>query len=535
MGVIDPDAYRALFDYCADGVLFTCPDSGRVLAANPAACRLLGHSEDALRRLGWDAIVAPDDWPRWEAAQAERARAGSFRGELSFVRRDGATVLAEATSTVCTDSGGRVRAWLILRDMSEQRAAEERFRLSFDNAPIGIALVSPEGKWLRVNRTLCEIVGYPAEVLLTKTFQDITHPDDLDADLEYVRQMLAGEIRTYSLQKRYLHAQGHVVWINLSVSLVRDDNGRPVHFISQIEDITERKAAEDALRSSEERTRRLIETSTEAFIAMDAAGCITEWNHQAEVTFGWTRTQAVGRRLVDTVIPPKYRDAHEQGLAHYLATGEGPVLGQRLELEGRRDDGREFPVELTIWAFGAGAEVSFNALLHDVSDRRRREEELWELALVDDLTGLHNRRSFILLAVHAIKEAARAQRPVVGVFVDVDHLKVINDTHGHGEGDRALRLVADALRSACRESDIVGRLSGDEFAILLAETHDMADIAGRVRQRVADAARQVSHQLSVSIGVAACDPADACHLDELFERADRAMYDEKAAKRQTRQ
>lgn len=253
-------------------------------------------------------------------------------------------------------------------------------------------------------------------------------------------------------------------------------------------------------------------------------------DHEAEVTFGWTRAEAVGRRLADTVIPPHYRDAHSHGLARYLATGEGPVLGQRLELEGRHRDGREFPVELTIWAVGAGSEVSFNALLHDVSERRRREEELWELALVDDLTGLHNRRSFVLLAEHAIKEAARAGRPVVGVFVDVDHLKVINDTHGHAEGDRALRLVADALRGSCRESDIVGRLSGDEFAILLAETNERDGIEGRVRQRVVDAARAVTYPLSVSIGVAICEPTQECHLAELLERADRAIYDEKARK-----
>lgn len=418
-------------------------------------------------------------------------------------------------------------------DDGRLREAEQRFRLAFENAPIGMALVGPDGRFLRVNGSLCDIVGHPPDVLRAKTFRDITHPDDLDTDLEYVRQLLAGVVRTYSIEKRYLHADRYVVWVNLSVSLVRDDADRPLYFIAQIGDISARKRTEEALRASEQRFRQLIETSTEAFIAMDAQGLITEWNRQAEATFAWSREEAIGRRLGDTIIPPELREAHNRGLARYLATGEDRVLGQRLELQGRHRDGREFPVEFTIWALGSGPEVSFNALLHDISERRRLEEDLWELALVDDLTGLHNRRSFMLLAEQALKEAARAHRPVIALFLDVDDLKQINDTHGHAEGDRALRLVAAALRAACRESDIIGRLSGDEFAILLAEAHQMDGLEGRVRCRVAEAAETTIYPLSVSIGVAPCQPDHECHLTELFERADQAMYDEKLAKRRT--
>ena len=153
------------------------------------------------------------------------------------------------------------------------------------------------------------------------------------------------------------------------------------------------------------------------------------------------------------------------------------------------------------------------------------------LALVDDLTGLHNRRSFLLLAEQAVKEATRARRPVIVLFLDVDGLKAINDTRGHAEGDRALRLVADALRAACREADIIGRLSGDEFAILLAEAHELDGLEGRVRRRVAEAARTTSYPLSVSIGVARSEAGGTCTLADLFEQADRAMYVEKDTKR----
>jgi diguanylate cyclase (GGDEF)-like protein/PAS domain S-box-containing protein len=296
-------------------------------------------------------------------------------------------------------------------------------------------------------------------------------------------------------------------------------------------DLTEREAAEETLVPSEQRFRRLIETTNEAFIAMNAEGRITDWNRQAEVIFGWTVEEAVGRLLAETVIPPRYREAHTAGLNRFLTTGAGVVLGQRLQLDGRRKDGSEFPVELTIWTLDDGPEVQFNALLHDISERRRLEGELWELALVDELTGLHNRRSFNLLAEQALKAAVRAKRPAIALFADVDRLKEINDTYGHAEGDRALQLVAGALKRACRESDIVGRLGGDEFAVILTEAQVMASVEARVRECLAELVKTLSYPLTVSLGLVTCEPDEDCQLRELLARADQIMYSEKAAKR----
>ncbi|MBE9046214.1 PAS domain S-box protein [Pleurocapsales cyanobacterium LEGE 10410] len=130
------------------------------------------------------------------------------------------------------------------------RESELRFHGAFDHAAIGMAIVSPEGHWLQVNPSLCQMLGYSESELLATTFQDITHPEDLEKDLCYVHQMLTGEIPYYHLEKRYLHKQGDIVWIMLSVSLVRDSQGHPLYFISQIQDITERKSAESALRQN---------------------------------------------------------------------------------------------------------------------------------------------------------------------------------------------------------------------------------------------------------------------------------------------
>ncbi len=139
------------------------------------------------------------------------------------------------------------------RDQAEaaQRESERRFRATFEQAAVGIALLDPDGRWLRVNQKLCDIVGYGNQELLGKTFQDITHPDDLHTDLAYVRQILAGEIETYSMEKRYLRQDGSLIWINLTVALARRPDGRPDYFISVIEDIQKRKEAEAELQASE--------------------------------------------------------------------------------------------------------------------------------------------------------------------------------------------------------------------------------------------------------------------------------------------
>src|SRR5215510_1172498 len=124
--------------------------------------------------------------------------------------------------------------------------SESRFRATFENAAVGIAHVAPDGRWLEVNQRLCDIVGYTREELMTKTFGDITHPDDLELDWNQARRLLAGEIENYSMEKRYYHKDGSVVWANLTVSLMREEDGSPDYFISIVEDICTRKWMEEA-------------------------------------------------------------------------------------------------------------------------------------------------------------------------------------------------------------------------------------------------------------------------------------------------
>jgi PAS domain S-box-containing protein len=261
------------------------------------------------------------------------------------------------------------------RDANVQEA-EDRFRTAFEDAPTGLAILDLEGHFLRVNEALCRLLGRGRGELQSLTWRDVTHPKDRAIQEAYERDALEGGDRTFQWEKRYVRPDGADVWTLTSRSLVRDEQGVPLYFISQVVDISSSKVAEEALRAREEETRRILETAQDAFISMNAQGEITDWNRQAEVIFGWSRDDAAGRQMADTIIPPRFREAHRRGLKTFLETGDGPVLNRRLELVGLRRNGEEFPIEITIWPLPAGAEVRFNALVHDISERTESQAQL---------------------------------------------------------------------------------------------------------------------------------------------------------------
>ncbi|MDQ4134535.1 MAG: PAS domain S-box protein [Actinomycetota bacterium] len=166
----------------------------------------------------------------------------------------------------------------------------------FDSAPIGMALVSLDGRYLRVNRSLCEIVGYPMEVLLQKTFRDITHPDDLETDDAQVARLLSGELRRYSLEKRYCHADGRVIWVNLSRALVSDRSGEPLYFITQVQDVTDRKHAERLLDL-------VFHASPDLLCVANFEGYFVRVNPSWPEQLGWSEEELLSRPFFDFVHP----------------------------------------------------------------------------------------------------------------------------------------------------------------------------------------------------------------------------------------
>ena len=369
-----------------EGIWQTTAD-GSLTTANPMMARMFGYDSpeemvEAISHIGRQLYTEPEE--REEFVRRTRRDGFISNFEAQVRCKDGNTIWISLNARALYDQHGETVGFEgTVQDVTERkrtegalRESEQRFRSSFRDASIGMALVGLDGRWLRVNRVLSEIVGYAEEELLRKTFQDITHPDDLEADLSHMRRLIDGEIQTYGLEKRYLHKEGREVWILLNVSLVRDASGEPLYFISQIQDITSRRRAEEALRKSEARNRAVVDAASDAIITMTPNGLVRSFNRGAERIFGYKPGDIVGRPL-KTLMPERFRELHERGFRRYLDTHAPRVVGQGpVELAGLRKDGEEFPIELSLGEMREGNQLLFTGIIRDITRRKHAEEEL---------------------------------------------------------------------------------------------------------------------------------------------------------------
>jgi diguanylate cyclase (GGDEF)-like protein/PAS domain S-box-containing protein len=406
------EQYRDLAEHSSDVVSRT-DTQGVYRYISPSCARIYGWAADELVGRPVTDFVHPDDRAAHSALRARlRAGAPDQVSETRMRRAQGGWVWMEMRYAALRDADGRFQGvQAAARDISDRKAAEaaravadEHFRTAFDGAAIGMALVAPDGAVLRVNDELCAIVGYPREHVLTKSFQDFTHPDDLNADLDYHAAVLDGRRPSYQMEKRCLRADGSTVLVSLSVSLVRDSAGEPLHFISQVQDISQRKAMEAELRT---------------------------------------------------------------------------------------------------------------------------------LATYDALTGLHNRRFFDGELAQQLRRTRRHGEAAAVLLLDLDGFKHVNDALGHHAGDELLKHVASVLKGRLRESDIVARFGGDEFAVLLpyATAPYAATVAGALERELRlspFAVDGIPVIARASIGVAALAPdLDA---EDTLRAADREMYRAKRAR-----
>jgi len=258
--------YRSFYEQSMEAVFLTAPD-GVIYAANPAACKLFGLSEKEICNAGRSGLVDSTS-PQLNSFIDQRNITGNARAELVQIRGDGTRFPTEVSSNQFTDEFGNIRTILIVRDLSKQKQtemelseSEERFRGAFETAALGMALFSLDGKFVKVNNALCDMLGYNSSELLATDFQTITYPEDLSVDLNYLHQLVSGQIWNFNSEKRYLHKNGSIVWILLSVSIVRTKEGVPIHFVALIQNNSERKMAEETLRKSEANLHAMLDNS----------------------------------------------------------------------------------------------------------------------------------------------------------------------------------------------------------------------------------------------------------------------------------
>jgi PAS domain S-box-containing protein len=406
----------------------------RLMDVNQAACRLLGYERDELLGKTIFDIVPPEDVERLKRMKTELLVPGNVnKSEWLQRRKDGTFVPVEVSTNILKDGrwqafarditrrrrGIEERERLLVQEKAAReqaeaanaklRESEERFRLTIENAPIGMALVALDGRFVRVNQVLCQITGYSVDELTTMTYPEVTHPDDVQIDAEQMRGLKEGTLPRYHLEKRYIRKDGSVVNIMLSRSVLRDADGTALYYVTQMEDITARKRAEEALRISEARFSGIVSIAADAIISVDANQRIVIFNEGAEKTFGYPRDEAIGMAL-ERLIPERLRAVHA---AHFAAFAEGReiarVVEDRREVFGLRRNGEEFPAEASISKVDVDGSTIFSVVLRDITHRKIVERKLERaLAVRDDVLrivahDLRNPLSTITLQAAALE------------------------------------------------------------------------------------------------------------------------------------
>jgi PAS domain S-box-containing protein len=360
----------------------------------------------------------PEIPPRWREVH-RRVLAGEelSADEDPFLRSDGRTDWCRWSMKPWHTYDGRIGGALlfsevITKQVEAKRAltdSEGRFRATFENAAVGIAHIAPNGRWLRVNEALSRIVGYTADELITKSFQDITHPDDLAADLVELKRMLDGRIDSYSRDKRYLHKDGSIVWGRLTVGGVRKSDGSIDFFVSVVEDISARKQAEQELQTSKDRLQ----------LAFDATR-LGWWQYDPRryMISGEARFKEIFNMATDEIsIEDLAKRVHPEDRERFRANREAaldpanPEPYVHHEYRVQRRDGTVRWVESNGLAYfeGTGPErrvVSFGGTIQDITERKQHEEKEHLL-----MREINHRAKNMLSVVEAIAHQTAAKNP----------------------------------------------------------------------------------------------------------------------------
>nr|WP_231940641.1 EAL domain-containing protein [Acidovorax sp. RAC01] len=422
-----------------------------------------------------------------------------------------------------------------------RRESEQRFQALFNQTTVGVGQVDANGRFIRVNQCYAQILGYTPEEMQGMHYQALTHPDDLDTNAEQLHRMRMGEVPECRLEKRYLHRNGHAVWVDLTATPMWMPGSAAGHHIAVVQDITSRKLMEANLRANERRLRSVLQRLPIGLCLIQPDGHISFRNQSYVQICGYTEAEApTAGQWWKRAFP----DALERRAARSLwlhadqqaKDGEGvvPVMEYTITCA----DGTRRPVEISGVLLDGGRIVT----LQDLSQRKAAEEEINSLAYYDPLTRLPNRRLLMDRLHQALAASARHQRSGALLLLDLDNFKTLNETRGHEQGDNLLLQVAERLRGCVHEDDTVSRQGGDEFVVVLEDLGDdpqqAADRTEEVGQRILKTLRQPylldgeTHHSSLSMGAAIFSGTQET-ADELLKRADLALYQAKDAGRDT--
>lgn len=391
------DAYHALASYSLQGILIL--QNGRVAFAGPGIQGLTGYgAEEFGARAGFylAGLVHPDDYSDLRLALAEYGAGTHPPGEPEQYEArirlsDGQyRPFVLALQGLTHQDQPAVQVTLIdVRDLREAenalREREDLFRRTFDQSPVGAAIVDRELHFVRVNHTLCSITGYTEADLKARSLLDITHPYDQDTARDLWMRLIDGAIDYFTMEQRYVRPDGGTVWVHLSVRMLEDAEGRRQHALPLMEDITARKQAEAELHRSEQKYRRFVEQSADAIWLFDAEGRTLEWNRGAELLTGLTRNQVIGQLIWD-VLGMLGSDAAAQVMLDRVRAGLAAFMDQlpseqSFSLAIRHVDGKQRQTQMLVFPIFGDEELLLGAITRDNTERLRAEQDALQLHL----------------------------------------------------------------------------------------------------------------------------------------------------------
>ncbi len=519
------ERFQRLVEMTPDTVLLHA--GGELVFVNSAGARLLGAEAPQLlgRRL---ADFVDPGVPEQRAEPPEDDTGQVVEGELR--RIDGEAVDVELVS-LPSSYEGRPATQVVIRDVSARkraedalRSSEQRYRSLFEGVPVGVYRISSEGSFLEVNRALLEILGFARreDMVDMKSGDLYVDPEDRQA----WRVMMEYEGRVDHFETQVYRHDRSTIWVRLSALAIRGEGGEIVGYEGTVEDITDRKRAEDALRRSEERFRSLVQNAPDLISILDAEGTVRYQSPSSVPLLGYSAAEQQGTQGFGRVHPedrPQLETLFQELLRN-------PRRSVRCEYRIRHSDGswRVLESKLTnLLESSSVGGVVINS--RDITDRKRAENQLLHDALHDALTGLPNRTLFMDRLGLCLGHSPRHKDYRCAVlFLDLDRFKMVNDSFGHTIGDQLLVQVSRRLGSCLRPTDSLARLGGDEFAILLDNVVDASNavrVVQRIQQELEVPFRVDGREIysDASIGIALSSGAGQ-KPENLLRDADTAMY-----------
>lgn len=398
-----------------------------------------------------------------------------------------------------------------------------------------VITVNTDGRIVSLNPAAERISGWSNAEAQGRVFQDVCRLID-----EGSRQPVECPAKKCMSEKAVVSLPDSVVMVSRDGrEFAVQDTAAPIHTrlgqiigaVQVFRDVSERRRAEQELQQAQERLRAVVDGVLDGIVTFDEQGMIESFNPAAGRMFGYQPQEVVGRNSSLLLADPECGE-HDNCISRYVGNGEAKTLGKERETTGRRKDGALFPMEISLNEVRVEGQRRFIGILRDITERKEAEQQLVFLAQYDQLTGLANRTLFLDHLRQALARAQRNGQMAAVMFIDLDDFKEINDTLGHDIGDQVLKQVAERLKSCVRVSDVVARMGGDEFTIVLEglEKREYAELAAQnilKAMLLPLAISQRELKVATSIGIALY-PDDGEDIGALLRNADIAMYRSKA-------